>query len=431
MEKHTLVLVTGILCSPALTFANVDDLTANEFIKQSSLELRSRNLWKYLNESENDKRNIHSAWGQGLGLDYQSGYLIDLIGVDASYYGVIKLAASDNFSSRGILYDDGGRARGFNKLGQFYGKLKFSQAGTQSNLYGGWKLLKLGVLTTSMQAAPNTYKGWSGDLSYDAYRLRLAYLTKSQNRDSPDKVNFMTANGNTIGSIYTGDLQFKTDDITAMYFYGESQNYLRRHGLELKLKQNKALLYGMQIYMTQALGKWNDMAISKKDFDTHANHYATDITWKYSRWTTKAALAYTTANKDGGIGLYPRHMSKNSRGTFNSMANAGLAYLKDREKALSLDVGYRINPEIIMGVNTHYGFFDYRGEKVREGELNVYSAWNPSSNKLKDLTIVAMIGPGRTYDHKGTQPIFDHHGKIKNSGTFAAKLGVDYKFNIF
>lgn len=431
MEKHALALAFGLLCTPTLALAGIDDIAETDFVKKSSLEFGTHNIWKYLDEGETDKRNVHSAWGQGLALDYKSGYLADFIGVDASYYGVIKFAAADNFASRGILYNDDGQAKGFNKLGQFYGKAKFSESGVDTNLYGGWKLLKLGAVTTSMRAAPNTYAGWSGDISYDAYRLRLAYLTKSSNRDSPDKVDFMTSDSKAINSIYTGDFQIKTDNLTALYFYGESEDYLRRNGLELNIKQNKVITYGVQIYMTEGLDKWNSMANSKKDFDTRANHYATDVTWKYNRWVTKGGLAYTDANKDGGIGIYPRHMSKNSRGTFNSMTTAGLDYMRDEEKVLSLDVGYHITPEVLLGINTHYGFFDYEGQSVQEEEFNVYSVWKPQSKKLKDLSLFFMIGPGRTYDHKGTAPIVDSHGNIKNASSFAAEFRLDYKFKIF
>lgn len=431
MEKHTLILTAVLLGTPVMAFAGIDSLADSDFIKGSSLEFGTHNIWKYLDEGETGDRTVHSAWGQGLALDYKSGYLGDFIGVDSSYYGVIKLAAAENFASRGILYNDDGKSKGFNKVGQLFGKMKFSESGVNGNLYGGWKLIKLGVLTTSMRAAPNTYNGWSGDLSYDDYRLRLAYVTKSLNRDSPDKVDFMTNDSKSINSIYTGDFQFKNDYLTALYFYGESEDYLRRNGIELNIKQNKAISYGVQIYLTEALDKWDSMSNSKQDFDNHANHYATDMTWKYNGWTTKGGFAYTDANKEGGIGMYPRHMSKNSRGTFNSMTTAGLDYMRDEEKTLSLDVGYQITPEFLVGINTHYGFFDYQGQGVSEGEFNVYTLWKPQSKKLKDLSIFAMIGPGTTYQHHGTSPIVDEHGNIKNSSTFGAEFRLNYTFNIF
>lgn len=431
MDKPNLLLGTILIGFPLLASANIGDITSSNFINSSTLDLGMHNIWRYLDEGEVGQRNIHSAWGQGFSLDYKTGYLADIIGVDASYYGVVKLAAAESFASRGVLYDDRGEAKGFNKIGQIYGKAKFSQSGIDGNLYGGWKLLKLGALATSMRAAPNTYQGWSGDLNYDIYRLRMAYVTRSSNRDSPDQVHFLTSDRKTINAIYTGDLQLKTDQLTGLYFYGESENYLRRNGLELDIKQNKALSYGVQIYLTNALQQWNNMAETKKDFDSHAGHYAADMTWTKNNWTTKTGVSYTNAGKEDGIGKYTRHMSKNSRGRFNSMANAGFEYMHDKEKALALDIGYKLTPEFTLGVNTHFGLFNYQGQSVNEGEFNIYSLWQPSSKALKDLTIFAMMGPGRTFEHRGTTPIVDQNGNIKHTGTFSAELRVDYRFKLF
>lgn len=416
-----------VLGAAAYAAASPIHIKDSSFVKDSSLELRTNNVFKYLDEGETDTRNVHEAWGHGVSFDYKSGYINNFIGVDGSYYGVIKLAASDNFSSRGVLYNDNGQASGFNKIGQFYSKVKFSEFGINGNIYSGWKLLKLGVLTTSMRAAPNTYRGVSGDLAWNDYRLRMAYVDKSSNRDSPNKVHFTTSEGRQIDSIYTGELQYKSDTLTALYFYGESQNYLRRNGLELAMKENKSLVYGMQIYTTDALGKYDSMKSSKKDFDSNATHYAIDMTWKPGNWLIKPGFEYTQAHKSNGIGQFPRHMSKNSRGTFNSMASAGLDYMRDEEKVISLDIGYNVTPELLVGVNTHYGFFNYKSQAVKEGEFNVYTLWKP----IKDLSIFTLAGPGRTFEHKGTTPIEDSNGIIKKSNSMAYEFRVDYKFNIF
>jgi hypothetical protein len=42
-----------------------------------------------------------------------------------------------------------------------------------------------------------------------------------------------------------------------------------------------------------------------------------------------------------------------------------------------------------------------------------------------------MIGPGRTYEHKGTAPIVDQHGNIKHADSFAAEFRLNYTFKIF
>lgn len=50
---------------------------------------------------------------------------------------------------------------------------------------------------------------------------------------------------------------------------------------------------------------------------------------KADRWSNKWGIGYTDANKANEIGFYPRHLSKNSRGTFISMAYAGDDYMRD------------------------------------------------------------------------------------------------------
>jgi hypothetical protein len=87
------------------------------------MTLSLKNYWKYLKEEETEPKKVHNAWGQGVAVDYQSGYFADIIGFDATYYGAIKLGASDYFNSRGVLYNNGtgnkkSNAEGFSKFGQ-------------------------------------------------------------------------------------------------------------------------------------------------------------------------------------------------------------------------------------------------------------------------------------------------------------------------
>lgn len=86
-----------------------------------------------------------SSLGQNIQLDYQSGYFADFIGFDASYYGAIKLAASKDFASRAILYNDDGEAKGYNKIGQRYAKFKLDLEPVNFNGKAGWFTLKTRV----------------------------------------------------------------------------------------------------------------------------------------------------------------------------------------------------------------------------------------------------------------------------------------------
>ncbi|VTR26050.1 putative outer membrane porin protein [Serratia fonticola] len=91
----------------------VSDHLFSSFINDSHADLSFRNVFKNLSTEDYGERSIQTAWGQGITLDYQSGYFADMLGVDASYYGVIKLAASDDFWGRSVLYNDNGQAKRF------------------------------------------------------------------------------------------------------------------------------------------------------------------------------------------------------------------------------------------------------------------------------------------------------------------------------
>lgn len=122
-------------------------LNDTPLFSQSHLSLNARNYWKYLKENESQPKEVHNAWGQAFTLNYSSGYLFDIVGFDASYSGIIKLAASDYFSTRGLLYNDGagfdkGNASGFNKPGQRYLKLKLGDGELAFTTPGEYQFIK-------------------------------------------------------------------------------------------------------------------------------------------------------------------------------------------------------------------------------------------------------------------------------------------------
>ncbi|MGL4860744.1 MAG: OprD family outer membrane porin [Enterobacteriaceae bacterium] len=447
--KSALYILLGTVTgSVAAQESNINQGSQNlllPFFTDSKLDFSTRNVWRTLNENESSKDRRHMAWGQGFTLDFQSGYLADLIGVDASYNRVLKLKASDNFVSRGVLYNDTSanttnknNAKGFGKVGQLYGKMKFEGQEFKGNLYSGRKNLdKFGAITMSTRAATNSYIGTSGDLTIGDYRARLAYVTRSLNRDSPDVVHFTTSDRKKIDYIVTGDLRYQTDTLTLNYFYGESQNYLRRHGLETRWKVNEQWQLGSEIYGTQALDKWKEMANStatkrtSKEFDNRAWFYEVTAGLKQGDWFNKVGVAYTDAPKSHGIGQYPRHISRNSRGNFNGMTAVGLDYMRDKETTLSWLLSYTLTPEWEVGVQSNYGTFRYKGDTIQEGEVNPYFMWKPQNNVLKGFSLFARVGPGKSYQHDKRVPLYDGNGNIRTARSLGAEVVANYKINLF
>ncbi|KJM62971.1 porin [Pluralibacter gergoviae] len=416
---------------------NYAPLSVNPFFSDASLTLELKNMWKYLKEDEGEEKNVHAAWGQGFSLDYRSGYFMDVIGADLVYYGAVALGASDRFSSRGVLYNKGtgsrkGNAEGFSKFGKRNIKLKYEAGDVNLNARWGWQRIRnLGVITTSTRLSPTTYLGWSGSLGYRGLTLSGAWIDSSIDRSGPDKRSFTTNTGKKISRIASGALAWKTDPLDVTWGYGESDNYLRRHILLTEFKPRDTLHIGSQIYATHALGDYKAMPVGRRDFDNNAWHFALDGIWKGSGWGSKWGIGYTDAKKRGMVGHYPRHMSKNSRGTFISMANAGNDYMRDGEVMLANMSDYMLTPALAIGFAGNVAQFSYRGNKVRTGEVNLFSRWAPTHPTLKNLIVWGMFGPGWSYKTAGGKTPKLVNGRYQRAHTLAGEVIVEYKFSLF
>ncbi|MBU3895040.1 OprD family porin [Serratia rubidaea] len=414
----------------------IDQVLADPFFTQSQMTLSLKNYWKYLKEDNTEPKKVHNAWGQGVAVDYQSGYFADVIGVDVVYYGAVKLGASDYFNTRGVLYNNGsgndkGNAEGYSKFGQRNLKFKYVLGDVGLHARWGWQVMKnVGVISTSTRLSPTTYSGWLGAVDYDGLTLRGAYIESSMDRNSPDKKRFQTNTGKYINHIASGDLSWKSKRWDLKYGYGESENYLQRHILQAHVMPAARLKLGAQIYDTHALEEYKAMPAGKRDFDNHARHYTLEAGWRADNWSTQWGLGYTDAKKEHQVGFYPRHMSKNSRGTFGSMAYAGDDYMRDGEVMLANISDYKLTPNFAVGLAGNIGQFNYKGNHVRTGEISAFTRWTPSQMPLKNLTVWTMFGPGWSYKASGKTPVLNDDGRYMRSHTLSSEVIIEYKFKL-
>ncbi|WON77192.1 OprD family outer membrane porin [Serratia sp. UGAL515B_01] len=414
-----------------------ENVFSSSFFSDSHAEISLKNIWKYLKEDSANPKRVHNAWGQGLALSYQSGYLADTLGVNLDYYSAVKLGASDYFNSRGVLYNNGpgndkSNATGFSKIGQRYVKLKGEVGGAALNAQWGWQTLHdYGVLTNSTHLSPTAYLGWSGGITGAGLSLRGAYVERSMERNSPDSLRLQTNDRRFINHLATGELGYKNDLFNGQLIYGESQNYLRRQILLLTIKPAKKLSLSSQIYATQALDDYKVMALDRRNFDRTANHYAFDVKWKEPRWNLKLGASYTRAAKgEGELGFFPRQLTRNSRGSYTSMSHVGEDYLRDGETMLAVLAEYHITPEFSAGITGNYGQFNYQGTMVHTGEVNAFGSWAPSHPALKNLKIFSRIGPGWSYKNVNKTPVISE-GRYFRSHSLAAEFIAEYRFKLF
>lgn len=414
-------------------------LSDETFFKDSKFEFSTRNHWKYLKENASQPKEVHSAWGQAFTFNYKSGYLFDTLGFDFTYDNVIKLGASDYFATRNLLYNVGKQpnkhnAHGFNKFTQRYAKIKLGNEQVNFNGKVGWHSLKdMGVMSSSQHLTRYSYLGYSGVVKYSNLALSLAYIDSAFPRESSQKVHFYSLDRkHVIDNIKTAGIAYKDKTLTLDYSYGEAKDYIKRHAIEFSYKPMDKLILGSQIYGSTALKNHDKMKANVRDFDDSAWHYGADIEWKEPKWSAKFGIAYTDANRKGAIGYYGRHIGKNNRGRYNGMAATGADYMRDGEVVLSSILSYDFFKDNTTGLYLNYGEFNYKHETLKNGEINVFNLWKPSSGTFKNLSVLAKFGYGWSYKTLSSKDITPklRDGRAQRSPTLSAETVIDYRFNL-
>lgn len=442
--KYLSLALLNIMCFSAIaadsnSINSENGFLNNAFFKDTKFEFSTRNHWKYLKENASQPKEVHSAWGQAFTLNYKSGYLFDTLGFDFTYDNVIKLGASDYFATRNLLYNSGKKpnkhnAHGFNKFTQRYAKVKLGDKNINFNGKVGWHSLKdTGVMSSSQHLTRYSYLGYSGVLKYSNLALQLAYIDSAFPRESSKKVHFYSLDRkHVIDNIKTAGIAYNDKIVKLDYSYGVAKDYIKRHAIEFSYKPMDKLILGSQIYGSTALKNHDKMKANVRDFDDSAWHYATDIEWKEADWSAKFGIAYTDANRKGAIGYYGRHIGKNNRGRFNGMAAAAADYMRDGELVFSSILTYDFFKDNTTGLYLNYGEFNYKHETLKNGEINVFNIFKPTSGTFKNLSILSKFGYGWSYKTLSSKDITPklRDGKAQRSPTLSAETVIDYRFNL-
>lgn len=434
------IMSYSVLATPISSNHLQSSSIENAFITDSKLDFSTRNHWKYLKENAAQPKEVHSAWGQVFTLNYKSGYLFDTIGLDVTYDNAIKLGASDYFATRNLLYNHGKgyskhNAHGFDKFTQRYIKIKLGDDRMNFNGKVGWHSVKdLGIISSSQHLTRNSYLGFSGILKYDDFAFSFGRFDSALPRESAQKVHFLSNDRKkVIDNISTVEIAYKDSDTKIDYSYGVAKDYLRRHAIELSYKPVKNLTLGSQFYGSYAMKNYDAMKQNRKEFDSQAWHYAADIEWKEEDFSIKVGLAYTDANKHNALGYYGRHIGKNNRGRFNGLAAAAADYMRDGELVFTTVLNYDFIKDNTTGLYMNYAKFNYKHDRLKNGEINIFNIWKPSTGMFKNLSILSKVGYGWSYKTMSASDATPNlkHGRAQRSPTLSAETVIDYRFNLF
>ncbi|WP_435947649.1 OprD family outer membrane porin [Dryocola sp. BD586] len=432
-----LIILTTV--GGVISTADAKSFSTGGLLENSRMDLTLKNVWMLMTSDQLADQGVgdQNAWAQSMHLDWQSGWAWDRVGLDASWYGVAKLYANEAFYGRDLLRDNRGRAEGFNKVGQLYGKARWGDEKRYLYLWAGWKqLYKFGALNvTRSRAAPSSWEGISSELAWDSFRARAAIVNRFSERDEPEKRRFMTLKSNKkIDYITTGELSWtpaKGSKIT--WFAGESKDYILRHGLEAAaawpLTEEFNLLTRGAYYYNKGLSEWE----GARGYSDHAQHIYALVGYQYGAAESGLGWSKTKAHLNNGLGHFYWHLGKNTRGAFNSPADGeGNDYINDGEQMLYLYSQYRVSPDLALGVYGNYGFgMEFEKVPLTEWEYGGYFSWDPA--QIKGLNIFAGFGPsyGWKLTSQKTPSLTDDKRTFHRAKGIGAAVRVEYKFNLF
>jgi hypothetical protein len=403
--------------------------------KGGDIKFEAINKFQYLNSNDYPYPTtaVQTAWAQGLRADYKSGYINDNFGFDASYVGVIKLAASKYFFTRQYLYasedTDGdylSEPDGFNKFEQVYFKQKFGDENAGVKLQEGQIVLnKFGALDSLSKMTNTSFYGVTSEINKNNYTLRTGYFSKYENTDSPYEADFKSNDGGNLDYIITGDFSYKNKDYSLLYFYGYTDKYLLQHGVSYETT-GYPYQYKLNVFMNEGLSGWKEMSSQYKPFDDNAYHLSAEVNYIGSKWFMKLGYAYTIANRSTRLG---RFLESADNVNFDSIAyGISEQFVNNKENVLGLMAMYQVSNSFSSGPFIRVGYgHQYEGNHLQDYEMGWINKWNPEN--VKNLTMFFGAGPNWTFKRSSDNtPLLDSNGDWVRGHGLCIASSINYKF---
>lgn len=235
----------------AITLAALaNQANAAGFIEDSKATLNLRNFYYDRNDKNTANNNTEAnEWGQGLQLNFVSGYTQGTVGFGVDAIGLVgvkldsggtasKAERSRNPGALFPLESDGSAVDNYGKAG-VTGKVRLSK----TELRIGTLQPKLPVITfNDGRLLPQTFEGAQvTSAEIDGLTLTAGQLESTKTRSSTDDVALRIGGAGSVQGkaadsnefIYAGGDYKITKDLTAQYYYGSLEDFYKQHFLGL------------------------------------------------------------------------------------------------------------------------------------------------------------------------------------------------------
>ncbi|HEY1028771.1 MAG TPA: OprD family porin [Pseudomonas sp.] len=267
LSRKTL-LALAISTATGAPLALASQAESQGFIEDSHLTFMTRNLYwhhdyhTYHNSSQWDADR--REWGQGLRLDYTSGYTQGTVGfgVDASAYGVIKLDGGRGHSgTAGVLVPDGEGAS--DTAGSVGANVKVRLSNTELKYGNNLRPYNPVFAAADARLVPGTATGiWLTSNEFSRANFEAAHLTaakdfNSTNSDDDFWAAYAGVSTDTVD--FVGGNFTLTDNLTASLYGSEYTDIWRQYYGNLNytypISDDQKLNFDVNVYQTDDDGK--------------------------------------------------------------------------------------------------------------------------------------------------------------------------------
>ncbi len=377
----------------------------SNFQGDSSLDIHLRNYFKgnsYKNdgEMEADKMDAsHSQWAQAVRLNFSSGYLANLVGVDLGAQHSLKIRG-DKYSNNGLLRTDyKGNADGYGKT-SYALKVNLLDMGVAK--YGRLFIDTPLLSDSDSRALTSLTEGFHAQGQYDALGLygivavernfvSASGFQKFGNTDANNK--FKNESVNIIGATYDFG-----HGLTTHLAYGKQKNTEKRYFADVKYSTNLQAIgldFGLQYARNTIIG--DQKTQNETDGTTEDSQHTWGAMGTAHIGAASIGVVYTAVQKTE-LNDFDFEWSVRNPDGDGSVSDEGnyfgynavqySDFNKGGQKAWGLNASYNLN-DMIEGLSVHGAYVTGKVHRYDEGVS--ISAWTEKEYNLGLSYYLPMI----------------------------------------
>lgn len=372
------------------------------------------------NQDERWHNNLDHAT-TGIGAEFSSGFIGDVVGVDVGAFTATDLWNSKKpfhelafFPARDPWSINWGAQYVENGVSMHKALLKLRAGDAWWGKTGYFQPTGPGVLGTNWSVYPGTYRGAETGFAYKGFSMAAAWADQYKAPWYRDTYHFRRDDGShvawlwSLGARYSFDEESALAGTTAELAYGESENFLKN--AHFKIKNERALGSGVLTFGYQLYGMDDsDSGEANDNFDGPATQHFLFSKFATGPWTFRAEYTYTLApqSNENNKGYFAYRLISaygGSQGALEPDWNTRSDWNHDRESAAFVNVSRAFSlfghQGFEAGLTYSYGW---------DGKAYGYSTHLRERAWAVDLTYTVPEGPLKGASIKA------HYMEYKNS----------------